>query len=110
MELEQREILEKRIREEIAGLRATVAELEGNASSVEPDMAIGRLSRMDTMLNQSITDASVSQSKQRILKLEAALQRIDDPGFGECEECGEPIPVARLLALPESELCVDCAE
>ncbi|WP_415713596.1 TraR/DksA family transcriptional regulator [Maridesulfovibrio sp.] len=30
--------------------------------------------------------------------------------FGECEECGEGIPIARLLALPESRFCVHCAE
>jgi DnaK suppressor protein len=28
--------------------------------------------------------------------------------FGECEECGEPIPTARLLIMPESTLCIKC--
>lgn len=111
MEKAQRETLKKRILEEIESLRKHVASMESNASSVEPDVAIGRLSRMDTMVNQSIADASLSQSKQRILNLERAMVRIDeDPEFGECEECGEPIPIGRLLALPEAQLCVECAE
>ena len=27
-----------------------------------------------------------------------------------CEECGEPIPEARRLAIPGVRLCVDCQE
>jgi len=29
--------------------------------------------------------------------------------YGNCENCGEPIPVARLEALPYSSLCKNCA-
>ncbi|MBW1833433.1 MAG: TraR/DksA C4-type zinc finger protein [Deltaproteobacteria bacterium] len=35
---------------------------------------------------------------------------IDDPDFGLCCECEEPIPFARLMIMPESDLCVKCAE
>lgn len=31
------------------------------------------------------------------------------PSAFECEECGEPIPEARRLALPGCFTCVDCA-
>ena len=30
--------------------------------------------------------------------------------FGICIECDEPIPFARLMILPETSLCVVCAE
>jgi DnaK suppressor protein len=43
-------------------------------------------------------------------KLERALARIDHPDFGLCRECEEPIPSARLMILPETDLCVQCAE
>jgi DnaK suppressor protein len=108
---DQREALKERIREQRDALRAAIAEMEETTEPVEPDMAIGRLSRLDNMLNQEITRSSLNQAKERQLGLERALQRIDeDPDFGECAECGEPIPIARLLAVPESELCVSCAE
>ena len=107
----QRAGLERRIQEEIASLEAHIKSLEDKVNPVEPDVAIGRLSRLDTMLNQGINESSLSQSKQRILKLQRALQRMEeDPDFGECMECGDPIPVPRLLALPETEFCVKCAE
>ncbi|MCP4715287.1 MAG: hypothetical protein GY868_09235, partial [Deltaproteobacteria bacterium] len=34
---------------------------------------------------------------------------IDDPDFGLCAECGEPIPFKRLMIMPGSTLCVGCA-
>jgi DnaK suppressor protein len=38
----------------------------------------------------------------------AALQRLDHGGFGHCERCGAAIAPARLDALPEASLCLDC--
>lgn len=42
-------------------------------------------------------------------KVEHALTRLDAGKFGICEECGQPIPIARLEVLPYATLCVDCA-
>ncbi len=101
----------RRIRVEIENLTKQVEDLKDTVAPVAPDAAIGRLSRLDTMLNQGINKSSIAQSKDRILKLEGALIRLEeDPFFGECEECGEEISYARLLALPESRLCIHCAE
>ncbi|OEU64847.1 MAG: conjugal transfer protein TraR [Desulfovibrio sp. S3730MH75] len=107
----QKDELKKKIKIEIENLKRTVEELKETVNPVAPDAAIGRLSRLDTMLNQGINKSSISQSLDRIMKLGNALNRIDeDPFFGECQECGELIPFARLIALPESRYCVDCAE
>lgn len=40
------------------------------------------------------------RSRDEILAVSAALQRIADGAYGICEVCGEPIPEARLRALP----------
>lgn len=42
-------------------------------------------------------------------KVESALAKIKAGTYGNCERCGEAIPLARLDALPYSTLCVDCA-
>jgi DnaK suppressor protein len=42
--------------------------------------------------------------------IDHALGRIVDGSYGECEDCEEPIPVARLEVLPAAALCVFCAE
>ena len=30
--------------------------------------------------------------------------------LAECEECGEPIPLARRLAMPGVRLCIECQQ
>lgn len=111
MNAKERERFKTKVGEEIAELEQTLGELAEHTGPVEPDVAIGRLSRLDTMLNQGITEASIAKGRTRLRKLRAALERVDDdPEFGICLECGEPIPMARLLAVPESAVCVECAE
>jgi len=41
-------------------------------------------------------------------KIEAALEKIEEGSFGECEQCGEEIGIKRLEARPVAELCIDC--
>lgn len=40
--------------------------------------------------------------------IDAALCRIDAGTYGWCIECGGPISVERLLALPSAERCLSC--
>ncbi len=47
---------------------------------------------------------------ERINRLSAALQRLDEGSYGICERCGQRIHPARLRALPEAPLCRDCQE
>lgn len=42
--------------------------------------------------------------------IDAALERIRVGTYGICASCGDPIPRARLLRLPESARCVPCQE
>ena len=46
----------------------------------------------------------------RVNRLAAALERLDEGEYGICVECGEPIAPARLRALPEVETCVRCQD
>lgn len=45
-----------------------------------------------------------------LIAIDTALARIDDGSYGECEECGEEIPAARLRIHPLARTCVDCQE
>jgi DnaK suppressor protein len=46
----------------------------------------------------------------KINKITAALNKIEDGFFGDCEDCGELIAIKRLEALPLAEFCILCAE
>lgn len=43
-------------------------------------------------------------------KIREALERIADGSYGECEECGEDIALARLKARPVTTLCIHCKQ
>jgi len=48
------------------------------------------------------------RERKLILKIQEAIQRIDDGVFGICEVCGGPISEKRLIARPVTTLCIDC--
>jgi DnaK suppressor protein len=46
----------------------------------------------------------------RINRLTAALERVSDGTYGQCEMCGREIEQPRLDALPEAVTCRECQE
>ena len=77
---------------------------------VEPENAIGRISRMDAINNKSVTEAALRKAKEKLEKLQLALAKIDDPEFGICLKCKKPIPLGRILIMPQSQTCVKCSQ
>jgi RNA polymerase-binding transcription factor DksA len=47
---------------------------------------------------------------ERVYRLQSALDRLRDGGYGTCVECEEAIAPARLRALPEVQTCVRCQD
>jgi RNA polymerase-binding protein DksA len=58
---------------------------------------------------QEFTLSLLENEEQSIKEISAALERIDQGTFGQCEECHKPIPKPRLNALPFARHCVECA-
>lgn len=102
------------VREKIeAVIRVTeqdIASLVELTRPIAPDNAIGRLSRLEAIGAKAINEAALDTARQKLARLKYALSAIDNPGFGTCMDCGEPIPLARVMVVPESNLCVGCAE
>ncbi len=49
-----------------------------------------------------------AQALAAVEEIDDALAKIDRKTYGACERCHEPIPKARLRALPYARLCVAC--
>ena len=49
-----------------------------------------------------------AQASAAIEEIDAALVKISEGTYGFCESCGNPVPKARLEALPHARLCVSC--
>jgi DnaK suppressor protein len=68
----------------------------------------GESSEVD--VQEEIEFALIQMKAETLKKIDAALRRIGEGTYGECFECGEKIPEARLRALPFAVRCRDCEE
>ena len=93
-----------------AQITAADAETSGNRAPVELDQqAVGRLSRMDALQVQAMAQETSRRRGVELRRIAAALVRIDEGEFGECNECGDEIAARRLELDPAAPLCIDCA-
>jgi len=78
--------------------------------------------QQENVLHADVADRASSESdrtlelrtrdRQRklISKIDSALRRLDNGTYGYCEESGEPIGVARLIARPVATLSLEAQE
>jgi DnaK suppressor protein len=102
--------LHEKIDLEISATENKIESLQELTKPVAPDPALGRLTRLDAIGSKSINEAALNQARDKLNKLRYARANIDKAGFGICCECGEAIPFARIMIIPESNLCISCAE
>ena len=92
-------------------MRARVAEL---AKRPELGAAQGfgkRIGDGTTEAISRITEIGVGRSLEATLaRTERALEKLDEGTYGRCENCGDPIPKARLQAFPRATLDVKCKQ
>lgn len=110
MDAEARAELKKKIIAEIEVQKHLIVSFTATSKPVAPDNAIGRLTRMEAISSQGISEASLNSSRSKLNKLEKALGKLDLPDFGMCVGCSNPIPQGRIMLMPENVLCVSCAE
>ncbi len=102
------------IREKLLELReqleSVAAVNDDSSQTVELDQArVGRLSRMDALQAQSMSQASGRRREMMLRQLSAALKRIDNDTYGRCQSCEEMITRGRLESDPTAVLCIECA-
>lgn len=97
------------VNKEIEKTQNIIKEYEELVKPEAPDVAIGRVSRMDAINNRSVVEASLRQAREKLDKLNFVLTKVDKPDFGLCMRCGNPIPIGRIIIRPESVHCVNCA-
>jgi RNA polymerase-binding transcription factor DksA len=110
MTKEEKAKLKNHIKDKIGKLEKDIVSYEQLTRPIPPDNAIGRLTRMEAISSKSINEAALRRAKQTLTRLERVLKMADTPDFGLCSTCEEPIPFGRLMIVPETGLCVECAE
>lgn len=59
-------------------------------------------------MNQANIQKIGKREEYLLKKIDLAMGKVDDGTYGECENCGEEIGAARLMARPVAQLCIDC--
>lgn len=92
-----------------ACLIGEVADTEANLRSIQTE----RESELEEQAQEDRAARLLAQlddrEKHEIEEIDAALRRIAEGAYGQCQGCGEDIPEARLRALPATCFCVACA-
>ena len=108
IKMKTHEIREKLL-SEISKTENQIEEYREMTKPIAPDVAIGRISRMDAINNKSVMEAALRQAEHKLQSLNQVLSRFGTKDFGLCRKCGNAIPIGRILIRPESLHCVNCA-
>ena len=90
-----------------------VCDIETSADArepVAPDVAIGRLSRMEALQDQAMALETDRRRHLELDRIDQALKRMDDGDYGYCVSCDAEIAPKRLENDPAAPTCIDCAE
>ncbi len=102
--------IKQNLSDEILKTEDLIKEYKELTKPIEPDCAIGRVSRMDAINNKSVMEASLRQAESKLRNLKRVFSQLGSDEFGICLKCKQPIPLGRILIRPESLFCVNCAQ
>lgn len=101
------------VRELAAVLRWRASELrallQAAAAAAESPPELGDFKDVAAEETRAVVDeVALSIAAEELAQVVAALRRVDDGTYGECQDCGEPIDERRLRALPATPVCTAC--
>lgn len=106
--------LKAHLETELTRLEAEVAEIEAEDRDMLSE-ASGENAYRDHMADQGSAtferelDMTLEENlRRRLTEVRAALQRIEQGTYAQCEICGEDIAAERMEAVPTASLCIAC--
>lgn len=95
------------LKEELNRVESQINKLDA-ALDAEPDYGLGE---GDPAVTQREVDRALLASlRERAETLRQAIAEMSDGTYGLCKRCGERIHPDRLAILPDTTLCVQCAQ
>lgn len=100
------------LRAKFAGeIRAIAREASKNPREASGDLSSYTVHMADMSADTYQRELSlnmISTEQQVFYQIEEALKRFDDGMYGMCQQCGTPINLSRLKAVPYTSLCIAC--
>ncbi len=66
--------------------------------------------RANNAYNRELMFSLSDTERATLLQIENALRRMEEGTYGKCANCGQPINILRLEAVPWARFCIDCQE
>lgn len=102
---ELRKLLVQRRQELLRGVHGELASSNTAAAGINyGDVA----DRASDSLYSDLAHGFAEIASADLHMIDQAMRKIANKTYGLCENCGRPIPLVRLRALPFAELCVNC--
>lgn len=105
----EREAIKKAIEERIAQISKDIEVLKDHMKPLTLKCVVDKANKMDTISSNAVKDSVYRSSVEKLNALKLLAEKADDPDFGNCRRCHQPINPQRLQFLPESTLCIHCA-
>jgi DnaK suppressor protein len=109
MKVEYKQKIKETVENKISEIESELQMLEEANKPISPDSAYGRISRIDAINNQSITETTLKDKKTTLHRLKYSLSKIDNEEYGKCYKCGKDINIKRIMSIPYASYCIDCA-
>ena len=94
-------------------LLAKRAELSERLERLKNNLTSGRSAdsqeQAQELENAEVVDALGNEARLELSKIAQALEQMKHDSYGECVNCGEQIPIARLKAYLFADRCIRCA-
>lgn len=100
-----REQLRTKIREILARNAKIEGDLRRERTPLEGDWDENAI----LLENDEVLEALDADNRAHVARLRAAIDRIEKGTYGRCTSCDGRIAAARLAAIPEVTVCIDCA-
>lgn len=96
-----------------AVLTSRVAELERftrNRDGITVERSADQLDEIQAASQRALAVCNLDREFNHLREARTALRRIEEGGFGTCQECDEDIHTKRLAAVPWATFCIRCQE
>jgi len=105
-------ILRSRLESERGRLIEELEQLKANANTTEERREGSPFGKREEEATETLELekrlALERRIREQLVGVEHALHKFEEKTYGLCDSCGQPIDPARLEALPQASLCMNC--
>lgn len=94
----------------LAQLEYRFNKITDNVTHVNEPLSHDFAEQATELENSEVVDFLGNFTRDEMIQIKQAIDRIDRGNYGQCVECGETIQPERLVALPYAAKCIHCAQ